>query len=754
MSKLFKKIVAIVALFSILCYTMPVFAVMNEESVFTKMNPNGTQYKTIVSNKTDEKVNQYNTNDILPIETKVIYSLNGKEILPEELVGKSGHVDIKIEYKNNSSKIFVIDGKSSEIFTPFVVITGALIDNKNNTNIAISNGKAIENGNKTIVVAYSMPGLSESLNLNNSLIDIDIPDSVHLSMDTEKFEMNNIMTFSTPKLLDKSIDWTKLNQLFDSGAQLKLAADELENGTSQLVQGIDEDLIQGVKQLDSGATQLEEGSKRLSDGTEELYNTVVEKISSLKDIESKYTNKEYLAEEISKIVNEEMQKLMPELLEMAKEEASSVVRSHKDELEDMTVNTAMNLTDKIIDNKVEELKLGKLSIPSDLENSLKNDLNQVVQEIINDTQVQAFKRMVKESIVEELKATIKPATESAANSILEQMSSNGASNTTKEQIANAVTNIVTLSKGTIDASTAQGIVMNIMDTTKNEVISGISSQIDTISDLAVDNTISQIELTSVDKSVEQFVVNVKTSLAVKLGGLESLQAIENNLKNQLIDNLMIKLKQDNVVGQYLNQMEQELRQSINEVANITARELAQRYTEKLANEIVNNLLQKQLAGQISNEVIENEVLKYETQFKEKIYEIDQIIDTAQNAIYQINDGSKALYEGTKQLSNGTHILLDGTYTLLNGANELNNGMTQFNREGISKLYNIINGDLYNLKQRGVRLEQLSKDYYFDNKSADIIKFISVMDSIKLNEKEITNEDVIVSDNNVSIKDNK
>ena len=29
-----------------------------------------------------------------------------------------------------------------------------------------------------------------------------------------------------------------------------------------------------------------------------------------------------------------------------------------------------------------------------------------------------------------------------------------------------------------------------------------------------------------------------------------------------------------------------------------------------------------------------------------------------------------------------------------------------------------------------------------------------MDSIKLNEKEITNEDVIVSDNNVSIKDNK
>ena len=79
--------------------------------------------------------------------------------------------------------------------------------------------------------------------------------------------------------------------------------------------------------------------------------------------------------------------------------------------------------------------------------------------------------------------------------------------------------------------------------------------------------------------------------------------------------------------------------------------------------------------------------------------------------------------------------------LKEGSVQLAEGIHKYNVEGISKITKFINGDLYNLKTRVQRLEQLSKDYnkFNSDKERDEVKFISIIDSIKTSQKDEENK---------------
>lgn len=61
----------------------------------------------------------------LPVSMKVTYYLDGKEISPKKLVGKSGKVKIRYEYENHSAVTKTINGKQTTVYTPFTMITAA-----------------------------------------------------------------------------------------------------------------------------------------------------------------------------------------------------------------------------------------------------------------------------------------------------------------------------------------------------------------------------------------------------------------------------------------------------------------------------------------------------------------------------------------------------------------------------------------------------------------------------------------------------
>lgn len=308
-----RKIISTTLLCSMCAYTLPVFAYTKDETVYSKINDKGEKYQTVVSthieneeeleviNDISDLLNIENTNgeeeytqegnsliwkadkkDIyyqgesqkeLPIECKVKYELEGKEVEAEEIVGKAGHVKITIEYTNKEEHIVTINGKEQKMYTPFVVVVGTVLPNDTNKNIEISSGKLMNDGSKTIVMGIAMPGLQESLSINKN--EIEIPNNIEISMDATDFELGNIITFVTPKVLEES-DLNFLEQL----DEIEKKVNTLESASNQIQEG-GEALAEGTSKLAFGTEQLKEGSNSAYTGAKQIKTEVAKASNQL-----------------------------------------------------------------------------------------------------------------------------------------------------------------------------------------------------------------------------------------------------------------------------------------------------------------------------------------------------------------------------------------------------------------------------------------------------------------------------------------
>lgn len=210
----------------------------------------------------------------MPIECDVKYKLNGEEISAENLGGKSGEVKIIIEYKNNDEHIINVNGKDEKLYTPFVVICGAILDNTIHKNISVSNGKVIDDGSKTFVLGMALPGLKESLNMN----DIDIPSNVEITMNSTNFEIGNIASFVTPKVFEET-DLTffdELDDIFSKVNTLNSSSSQLENGANVLKSGANtfyeksQEFNSAMKQISDGADSANENYSKINNGIDTL----------------------------------------------------------------------------------------------------------------------------------------------------------------------------------------------------------------------------------------------------------------------------------------------------------------------------------------------------------------------------------------------------------------------------------------------------------------------------------------------------
>ena len=98
----------------------------------------------------------------LPVTQKLTYYLDGKEVTPEELAGKSGEVTIRFDYTNNQKVTAKIDGKDEDIYVPFMAVSGMILGDEF-SDIEVENGKVISDGSNNVVVGYALPGLKGSL---------------------------------------------------------------------------------------------------------------------------------------------------------------------------------------------------------------------------------------------------------------------------------------------------------------------------------------------------------------------------------------------------------------------------------------------------------------------------------------------------------------------------------------------------------------------------------------------------------------
>ena len=212
---------------------------------------------------------QGTTDKELPVGIQISYKLDGKDISEKELKGKSGHLSIHYEYENTTAD-------KNQAYTPFLMVTGLMLDTEKFSNVTIDNGKIVSDGSKDLAIGMGIPKMKEELGVE----DLDIPDSFVVEADVTDYDTIEGITVATNDLFNQldTDQFDSLDDLNDSMGQLKSAADQLVSGSGELKAGLDT-LLASSGTLIDGIDQLSTGSKTLKDGT----NTLQTGAGALKD---------------------------------------------------------------------------------------------------------------------------------------------------------------------------------------------------------------------------------------------------------------------------------------------------------------------------------------------------------------------------------------------------------------------------------------------------------------------------------------
>ena len=219
-----------------------------------------------------------NTDKALPIDVKVTYALDGQEAALEDIIGKSGHLTVTVNLKNNETGTVNVNGKDRTIVTPLITAVGVILGG-DASNMTAEHGM-IESAAKSSVAAFvTLPGVKDSLSglLPDEVNSIEdyLQDTVTVEADVEDFTCPQVMVAcatSTAALGTSNVfDLSSINDLTDGINQLNDAMSQLMDGASQLVDGTSQ-LAGGVLALLDGANTLNNGAAALDDGLGQLTN--------------------------------------------------------------------------------------------------------------------------------------------------------------------------------------------------------------------------------------------------------------------------------------------------------------------------------------------------------------------------------------------------------------------------------------------------------------------------------------------------
>ena len=220
-----------------------------------------------------------------PIAVSITYKLDGKDIAPADLAGKSGKVEITVAFKNNCRSSATVGGVSREIYTPFA--TTAVLDLPTDTfqNVKCSGGSVLSEGTNQVVTILAVPGLKDSLGKDadtlKQISDFSLQDTFTVTAEAKNFKLGSVVIAATPSLpLDKLKGDISLGELSSGLSQLQSATEQLASGTQQLSEALAtysgkmEELDSGISDLSAGAGDLLAGVTQYTDGVQQLFDEI------------------------------------------------------------------------------------------------------------------------------------------------------------------------------------------------------------------------------------------------------------------------------------------------------------------------------------------------------------------------------------------------------------------------------------------------------------------------------------------------
>lgn len=706
-----------------------------------------------------------------PVTQKVTYYLDGKEISPEDLAGKSGKVKIRFDYTNTTSYTETVNGEKQTVSVPFAAITGLVLGD-GFENIEVTNGKAEVSNSSSVVLGYALPGLKDSLGIKDGDLDgdVNIPEYMEMTADVENFSMPAAMTFvvnasdyvSTDGIDTSDLD-DMINDLKDASTQLQDGSKTLAEGTDTLADGLSTlqsklgTFASGVGTLQSGLKTYTDGVSTLSGGLNTLGNSTgalvsgADKLNSgagqlasgsatLKDGLKTYTDgASTLAAGASNLdAGMDTLKSGTDALSQSAPSLVSGVNSLSD---------GINTLDKALKAPMsdEEAAKYKEAAKAGVDAKLADDTNATSY---NNTKKYAadeyYKEMTSDSSVEKTVESLK------ANKTLYNMIYSTVEAQVKQQIEDAV--VKQAGEATVKGYEAQ---FGSRELAIKAIYNASGKEKDYDNDvkaLSTSNTDSQLKTMATQvldgvASSSKDAVGTSVADAAKTGAetgaqeavITGIDSTKKNISDQINakqesgESLVSGATKLNAGAKVLAEKLPELTKGVADLKDGSS-QLSAGAAKLTANNDTLNAGATALnagASQLSagTQSLMNSVPTLTSGIKQLVDGSNTLV--ANNA--QLNSGASQLADGTNQIVSGVDQLTTGSKTLSEGAHTLADGMVQFNEEGINKILDAYNGDLKPFTNKLQAVIDAGEEYQTYSAIADgqtgSVKFIYKLASI-------------------------
>lgn len=632
---------------------------------------------------------QGTTSKETPVTEKITYFLDGKEVSPKEIAGKSGKVKIRFDYTNNEKAKATIAGKEEEINVPFIVVSGMVLGD-NFSNIDVTNGKVISNGAGNMVVGIAMPGLKDSLNIDEEDLDsnITIPDYVEVTADAEDFELDmtmSIVSSSSSLNVDGAFDFSDLDSKIDD---LTDAVDKLSDGSGELADGLKKlndkmpEFSNGLNDLQNGVRSYTDGAKTLADGISTLKNSSGELISGVDQLKSSVNTLNNGVQTLNKAVSAKMSDKEKEATRaQASQAAQAAVDAQladgSEQFNGIKAQAAEQFRGTILASKdatVAQAREGANQVVAGKMDAIKGQVYgqvdamapQITEQLAGSItgSLGGIKDSVRAGLGDLVTAGV--ITEQQADAIATQITEQLAAKV--PELSGAVTESLKGVAGQTADAVASGVASEVAGTVAGTVLDGVAGQADTIGNSVASAARTAAKQAAGTASGEAAIQGAETAKATIAS---SINAKDKDSGHSLVSGM-------------------------------------------------------------------NELNKAVKQMAQKMPTLSGGIDKLYNGSQTLVSNNGTINEGVRKLVDGKNTMADGVTKLANGSRELADGVIEFNEEGIEKLLDSYNGDVKELVDRIQAIMDAGCEYEsFGGKAEDTVstvKFIIKTDAIKADEE--------------------
>lgn len=683
-----------------------------------------------------------------PITQKVTYYLDGKEISPEDLAGKSGKVKIRFDYTNTTSYTETVNGEKQTVSVPFAAVTGLVLGD-GFENIEVTNGKAEVSDSSSVVLGYALPGLKDSLGIKDGDLDddVNIPEYMEMTADVENFSMPAAMTFvvnasdyvSTDGIDTSDID-DMINDLKDVSTQLQDGSKTLAEGTDTLSDGLSTlqsklgTFASGVGTLQNGLKTYTDGVSTLSGGLNTLGNSTgalvsgADKLNSgagqlasgsatLKDRLKSYTDG---ASELQAGINKLYNTLDAGLTDKQKAKIQkTAVESVQDSFKGETGVTVQKTiyaglryqTDdngNVIGDGDLYTSLYNGTVGQKFEENLDSAYALVVKTVLSTAAGDESGTVQSDVLAQTIKERYKKASDAYEAAITVSVQSGTLDETTKAVLSNTQYQ---------EAFITYNAIQNMSASQLAEAIYAKTNATDTLISMTETQLKETLESDKNSSDIKSGVETALNTLATKLSG-----ACEQ-VSEQVASSAAITGAQGT-----MDTVKAGLGNEKDEKTLIGGAEKLTSSNNKLnAGATALNAGASQLSA--GTQSLMNSVPTLTSGIKQLVDGSNTLV--ANNA--QLNSGASQLADGTNQIVSGVDQLTTGSKTLSEGAHTLADGIVQFNEEGINKILDAYNGDLKPFTDKLQAVIDAGEEYQTYSAIADgqtgSVKFIYKLASI-------------------------